>query len=175
MNKIIIIIVGVLIVLVLGFIFISSSKKSTPSQDTNMMQQPTGDQMRELDKEGYVGKVLSGSSSPFLEFTKEDYEKAKAEGKVILLDFYATWCPICRAEEPEINEGFNALTTNQVVGFRVNFNDPDTDDDERALAKEFNIPYQHTKVIVVSGKEVSRSSDTWEKEDLLNAVNSALK
>src|SRR3989344_7021402 len=145
MNKIAVIVVGVLIVLVLGFIFISSSKKPTPIQDSGMMQKPTDGQMQEPNKEGYVGKVLSGSSSPFLEFTKADYEKATAEGKVIFLDFYATWCPICRAEAPEIDEGFNSLTTNKVVGFRVNFNDPDTDDDERTLAKEYNVPYQHTK------------------------------
>lgn len=45
-----------------------------------------------------------------------------------------------------------------VQAFRVNFNDTDTDADEKALAGAFGITYQHTFVLIdASGREVSRA------------------
>ena len=120
---------------------------------------------------GFSGNVLAGITSPFIEFNKQDYDKALASGELILLDFYATWCPICRAEEPEIFAGFNQLNNENVVGFRVNFNDPDTDSDEKNLATQFAVPYQHTKIILKNGKEVARYTDQWIKQDLIDAIN----
>lgn len=114
--------------------------------------------------EGYSGRVLAGSTSVYIEFKKSDYDKALSSGKVVFLDFYANWCPICRAEEPEIHRGFDSLTENKIIGFRVNFNDSDTDNDEKQLAKDFNVPYQHTKIILKNGNEIFRSVDQWDKE-----------
>ena len=124
---------------------------------------------------GYSGNVLSGSSSPYLEFNRADYQKALAEGKIIVLDFFANWCPICRAEAPHIRAGFDSLTSEKVIGFRVNFNDSDTDENEKALAQEFNIPYQHTKVILKNGQEVKRSGDQWTGEIFAQEINSTLE
>lgn len=169
MHKILIIVI-ILISLLGGGIFFFSNRESKTQEVI------TVDQMKENGKviEGYQGNVLAGTSSPFIEFNKSDYDKAKSEGKIILLDFYANWCPICRAEEPEIFAGFEELKNDNIVGFRVNFNDPDTDDEEHKLASEFKIPYQHTKVILKNGQEISRSQDQWDKEDFINAVNSAM-
>ncbi|HLD06129.1 MAG TPA: TlpA disulfide reductase family protein [Candidatus Nanoarchaeia archaeon] len=122
---------------------------------------------------GYAGAVLAGSASPYLAFTMQDYEKAKAEGKVILLNFYASWCPICRAEEPEALAAFNELDQEKVIGFRVNYRDSETDDAEQALAKEFGIPYQHTKVILKDGKQLLKAPDSWDKERYLAEIAKA--
>lgn len=122
----------------------------------------TADSARKI--EGYLGEVLAGSSSPYLVFNKADYDKALAEGKIVFLDFFANWCPICRAEAPEIRAGFDGLTRSDVVGFRVNYNDSDTDDDEKELAKQFGITYQHTKVISKDGREVLKSLESWDRE-----------
>lgn len=114
--------------------------------------------------EGYSGEVLAGNSAPYLVFNKADYDKAIASGKIVFLDFFANWCPICRAEAPEIKAGFDGLTRSDIVGFRVNYNDSDTDDDEKELAKQFGITYQHTKVILKDGREVFKSLDQWDRE-----------
>lgn len=144
-------------------------KEDRKTEDDKMMEKDT------MMKTGYSGKVLAGKSSPYLEFNQADYDKALKEGKIVFLDFYANWCPIYRAEAPEINAGFNSLTTDKVAGFRVNFNDSDTDDHEKALAKKFEIPYQHTKVILKDGKEFSRSQDAWEKETFLMEIDKAIR
>lgn len=121
--------------------------------------------------QGYNGKVLAGSASPYLVFNKTDYEEALADNKIIFLDFFANWCPVCREEAPNLKAGFDGLQTDKVVGFRVNYNDTDTDEDEKRLAREFGVTYQHTKVILKNGKEVTRSLESWDKAIFLKTVN----
>src|SRR3989344_7353244 len=105
MGKFLIIFIAV-VVLVLGAVIIFNNQKQTTiySEENIVIE---GKKI-----EGYKGVVLAGSSSPFLEFNKSDYEKALISGKIIFLDFYANWCPICRAETPEIHAGFDSLTEN---------------------------------------------------------------
>src|SRR3989344_940988 len=100
----------------------------------------------------YVGQVLAGQGSPLLDFTKQDFDVALASNKLIVLYFYADWCPICIKEFPIMQAAFNELTGSDVVGFRVNFNDNSTDEFEKTLAREYGVAYQHTKVFVKNGQ-----------------------
>lgn len=165
----VIILVLLLAGLVGAFFLIKKAPKNAPTGQT-VQKEATGKTLP-----GYSGKVLAGQNSPYLDFTKADYEKAAGEGKIVILNFYANWCPVCRVEQPEVKAGFDSLTSNQVVGFRVNFSDSDTDEDERQLAKQFNIPYQHTKVILKNGQEVKRSGDQWDKDKFNEQINSVLQ
>ena len=160
----------VLIIILLGGVFFIFSQKTLKQS-----VQPTASSDSAQTVSGYTGKVLAGKSAPFLEFNSTDYNKALTEDKIIFLDFYANWCPICRAEESILHTGFNSLTTDQVIGFRVNYNDSDTDSDEKALAKQFNITYQHTKVILKTGKEFSKSLEGWDQQKFNQEINKALE
>lgn len=158
-----------------GFLIVSSFSKSPSPEVTSSSQSPKQSETSTSQTvPGYSGNVLAGKSSPFLEFNKSDYEKALSEGKIIVLDFYANWCPICRAEAPALHAGFDGLTSDKVIGFRVNYEDSETDKDEEALAKQFNITYQHTKVILKDGKEFSKSLDSWTKERFDQEIEKAL-
>lgn len=120
------------------------------------------------------GEKIAGAASVYLAFSKDDYQRALDGDKIILLSFYANWCPFCRAEEPVIAAGFGSLASDRLVGFRVNYNDDETDADEKTLADQFRITYQHTKVILKDGKEVFRTGDTWIKEDFASIVDPIL-
>ena len=176
MNKLLILFVTI-IVLGFGAIIVFNNQKQTtvPTNEKEATSAESSGEPKEKKIEGISGKVLAGNSSPFLEFNREDYEKALESDKIIFLDFYANWCPICRAEEPEISDGFDSLTTDKLVGFRVNFNDSDTDSDEKQLAKDFNVPYQHTKIFLKNGKEISRSVDQWDKDQFVKEINKIIK
>lgn len=168
-----------LIILLGGFYYFKSANNSqlpsTPEPSLIQTSQPSEATSATQTTNGYFGKVIAGKSDPFLEFNKKDYDKALAKNKIIVLNFYANWCPICRAEEPAIHEGFNLLTSDQVIGFRVNYNDSDTDADEKALAKQFKITYQHTKVILKNRQEFSRFLDSWDKSAFNKEIGKAIE
>jgi|SRR3989338_4049411 len=122
-------------------------------------------------EKSYTGKVLAGTdSTKYLDFNKADYEKALKEKKKILLYFYANWCPICKREQPETFAAFNEINDAELIGFRVNYRDSETDVDEEALAKEFGVSYQHTKVILKYGQRVLKAPDSWDKQRYLDEV-----
>lgn len=76
--------------------------------------------------------------------------QALKDGRGVVYYFYASWCPICRADEPIVK----ARVENSglpVAGFRVNY------DEETALKAKYKIPYQHTTVFLnAKGEEVER-------------------
>lgn len=171
--KIFVPIIAITLLIIAGFFFISQKS----NQSTKSPQKTTTSSPKEEGKmvAGYEGNVLAGNTSPLLDFTRADYDKALASGKIVLLYFYANWCPICRAEVPQaLYPAFNELSSNGVIGFRVNYNDSDTDESEKALAKEFVITYQHAKVILKNGKAVAKSMETWDKEQYLQEITKAL-
>lgn len=153
----------------------STDATSTPSEDAAMMQNAASRPVMEKEQEvmekidpaapiSYQGVVLAGNQSVLLDFVQSDYDAAIKAGKNIVLYFYANWCPNCKVEFPVMQAAFSELADPTVVGFRVNFNDTQTDDAERALARLFGVTYQHTKVFVKDGKRILKAPDVWDAE-----------
>ena len=144
----------------------SNGEVMEKKEDATAMKKENGQMMA-----AYKGTVLAGTSSPLLDFTKADYDVAVASDKLVVLYFYANWCPICTAEFPQAQAAFNQLTSSNVVGFRVNYKDNQTDADEQNLARQFGVPYQHTKVFIKNGKQILKAPDSWDKARYLAEIN----
>ena len=123
----------------------------------------------------YSGKVLAGTKAKLLEFNKADFDKAIDKGGVTVLYFYANWCPICKKEFPEMQAAFNSFNEERVIGFRVNFKDSETSAEEESLAREFGVPYQHTKIFVKGGKQTLKAPDGWTKDRYIAEIHKALE
>lgn len=145
-------------------------EKSMEGKEGGVMKKEESNATKTQNMPQVTGTVLAGTSSPLLDFNPADYQAALATDKLVVLYFYANWCPICREEVPRLIAAFNELTTDRVIGFRVNYNDTDTDDAERALAREHGVGYQHTKVFVRQRQRVLKSPETWTKDRYLTEI-----
>ena len=122
----------------------------------------------------FNGPYLVNATSPVLEFNQADYDKAVAAGKLVVVTFYANWCPICATQQPNHFDALRSLNNPNVVAFRVNYKDSETDDDEVNLARNFGIAFQDTKCIVKNGVRVVKSTEFWSVDRYINEINSNL-
>mgnify|MGYP001594024059 CR=1 FL=1 len=91
---------------------------------------------------------------------------------MIFLNFYASWCPICKGEQPDLFAAFNELNNPDVVGYMVHFNDNEVTDDDKEMAKKFGVTYQHTKVIIdKNGNVALKSLEAYSKDKIINEIN----
>lgn len=181
-------IIGIIIIAValVGIIFYQISIKESDSMDKEAMMDKSEEAMerKELDEEADLqptptatqtaiqANLLAGTTSPYYEFNPTAYSKALAENKVILLYFFADWCPICKREQADATlPAFNELQNSNLVGFRIHYNDNKVSAEERDLAKQYGITYQHTKIILKDGQQVLKDLSSWNKEKYLAELN----
>ncbi len=195
MNKNTGVVIGVvaLVVIIIGGMYVSQNQKNDAMMAKEQMEQKAMEDQKMADEKAmmekdammkkedgammakYTGTVLAGKSAPFLDYNKADYDAAIASDKLVVLYFYANWCPICKEETKNaLYPAFNELTTDKVVGIRVNYKDSDTTKDEEDLARKYGITYQHTKVLVKNGKQLLKGPDGWDKARYLTEINKAL-
>ena len=86
------------------------------------------------------------------------------KGKVVLVDFWATWCAPCRLMAPALNDLASELTDNK---YRVGKVDVDAN---RGLAQKYNIRSIPTSVIFKDGQEVARIVGVKPKATLLKEM-----
>ena len=126
---------------------------------------------------GYTGMLLAGSADPLLDFNQEDYNVAREQKKIIILYFFASWCPICKDETVNaLYPAFNQLTDGRIVGFRIHFNDNTASPEGKALARTHGVTYQHTKVIIKEdNSRFLKSPEQWDLARYMSEINSALQ
>ncbi len=106
------------------------------------------------------------NSSNYVEYTKETLEQAANKRRILY--FYASWCPTCRPADADLKANESKIPKDVTV-LRTNYNDPDTDQEEKELAKKYAVTYQHTFVqIDANGNEVTKWNGGQTKELLAN-------
>lgn len=119
---------------------------------------------------------VPGTTGPLYIFNQAAYEAEVKKGKLVILYYYAKWCPICAQETVgALYPFFDTITDDRIVGFRINFNDFDTDRDEIAMAKKYQIAYQHTKVFERNGVVLLKDGQEWNRAQYDIALADILK
>lgn len=163
MNKsLIVLIVVASLVLGGGGLFIVSQRSST----TEVAKEAVEKKNNSTPGSEQNKMVENDSVSRYLEYSDSALDETKNKRRVLY--FYASWCPTCRPTDADLKANESKIPEDTVV-IRVNYNDPDTDSQEKDLAKKYGITYQHTFVqIDAQGKEIARWSSGQTDELLTN-------
>jgi cytochrome c biogenesis protein CcmG/thiol:disulfide interchange protein DsbE len=90
----------------------------------------------------YIPSPLIGRQAPPFAVTLFDGRKLTLEdlrGKVVFLNFWASWCLPCRAEARELEATWQRVKDQDVVFLGIDIQD--TEEDARAFIREFDITY----------------------------------
>lgn len=163
-----------LLVALLALLVACAPAKPSMEKESMMEGEWTAEEMAEMEKEhsATMSGVLSDGSSKYYDWDKAMFDKAVAEGKTVYLEFSANWCPVCKNQEPELIAGFAELNDPNVIGFKIHYKDDQSTPEHNALAQQYQIAYQHTKVILKDGKQVLKSPEAWTKDKFLEVMRS---
>lgn len=157
MSKfVMIVLVGIALVLG-GYYYTRPSIAPTVQQDTITVQ----DQMVKTES------ATSQQSSRYIPFTPAVLAKASTARRILY--FYANWCSTCRPANADFEKNASMLPGDLTV-IRVNYNDPDTDAEEKALAAKYGITYQHTFVQIDERDEVVTTWNGGATKELLAKI-----
>ena len=167
-NKGIIIVGVVVLVLVGGGLFVAN-QQSKNAEQAKMEQEKAAMEKKEtpeqevLEEKAAMEKgdatkqddaMMKKEDSRYVEYSKGVLDGSANKRRVLY--FYANWCPTCKPANEDFTKNSNKIPEDMVV-IRVNYNDTNTDQEEKDLAKKYAITYQHTFVQIDGlGKEVTK-------------------
>jgi thioredoxin 1 len=104
---------------------------------------------------GLVALVLVGSmpasAAEWKDFTADEFAAAQEAGKPILVDVFAPWCPVCRAQNPILTKLTREPKYKDLVVFKVDF------DNQKDVVRSFNVQRQSTLIVFKGKDEIDRS------------------
>lgn len=99
-------------------------------------------------------------------------EAALAEGRPVLLDFYATWCGTCRSQARILSR---LRAENPAYDANILFVNVDWDTyKDTALRRDLNVPRRSTLVLLTAQGEVARLVASTREEDLRRILDLGL-
>ena len=95
-----------------------------------------------------------------INLSEENFEKeALNSEKIVLIDFWASWCGPCRMMSPVVDEIAEEMQE-KVKVCKVNI------DEQNKLAVKYNVMSIPTFVVLKNGNEVGRSVGVQDKEEI---------
>jgi len=84
-------------------------------------------------------------------FNQQDFEKLTKEGKSVVLDVSAPWCPTCKEQKPIVENLMKQPAYKEVTLMNIDF------DSSKPTLKMFKVTNQSTLIAFKGEKEVARS------------------
>lgn len=100
---------------------------------------------------GLLAAVAPARAASETAFEPAAFAAAQAAGKPILVDIWASWCPVCARQQPIIKTLAAAPAYADLVIFRVDF------DAQKDVVRAFGAQHQSTLVVFHGKTETARS------------------
>ena len=107
----------------------------------------------------------SSSISKETTFKKELFDKAQADGKVVIVSSWIKYCTSCASQMKVLDKAKNDFDNIEYFKFEVT---------NKEIAKMFDVQYQTTLLIFKNTEEVHRSIGQTDKDKIYSIIQSAL-
>ena len=107
-------------------------------------------------------------AQPIQPFTTAALKAAQAAGTPVLVDAYASWCPICRKQAPTIDAMAKDPAFDKLLILRLDY------DNQNAEKRELGIVQQSTLIGFHGDKETGRLVGVTDPDEIRKLAQSAL-
>jgi len=85
-------------------------------------------------------------------YNQAAFDAAQKAGKPILVEIHASWCPVCKAQAPVLNNLRSQPEFKNLQTFYIDF------DSQKDLLRAFKVSKQSTLIVFKGASEVGRST-----------------
>ena len=115
-----------------------------------------------------LSTVTADALTRRLPFDQKAFAEAQAAGRSILVEFYTTWCPVCKVQRPFLTTLGQNPKYQKVAYFEIDF------DRHKDLARAFRVHKQSTLIVFKGKNEVARSTGDTNKASIEALVAKSL-
>jgi thioredoxin 1 len=101
-------------------------------------------------------------------YTPEDFDAALKDGKSILVEIHAKWCPTCRAQAPILADLEKDGKFQSLLVLHVDF------DSQKDAVRRFGARMQSTLITFKDGKETARSVGATDRASIADLLSKAI-
>lgn len=112
--------------------------------------------------------TVAVQAQPIQPFTTAALKAAQAAGEPVLVDAYASWCPICRKQAPTIDAMTNDPAFAKLLILRLDY------DNQSAEKRALGITQQSTLIAFHGDKETGRLVGVTDPDQIKSLAASAL-
>ena len=98
-------------------------------------------------------------------FSKELFDKAQSEGKVVVVSSWLKYCSSCASQMKVLNKAKNEFNDIEYLTFEIT---------DKEISKLLNVQYQTTLLIFKDNKEVYRSIGETNRDLIYEAIKTSI-
>jgi thiol-disulfide isomerase/thioredoxin len=110
----------------------------------------------------------AAAAAEFREFDQGAFAQAQADGRPILVEVFAPWCPTCRAQSPIVRTIAADRSFAELVVFRIDY------DNQRDAWRALNVRRQATLIAYSGARETGRLVAATSPERIESLMRSAI-
>ena len=108
-------------------------------------------------------------AGPIQPFTMAALEKAQAQGRPVLVDAHADWCPICKAQAPTLGAIAQDPAFAKLVILKLDY------DNQKAEKQKLGIRQQSTLIVYSGANEAGRAVGVTDPDAIRDLARKALR